>query len=209
MKEYHKIETIFKRDITTKKLIVGAYQNESVAFTANLAWEFTEKVDGTNIRIFWDGHTVAFNGRTDNAQLPGRLRLLLEKMFLGEVNAQMFEQKFGPLPVIMYGEGYGVGIQGSLYDKKDVHFILFDVEINESYLDRENVEDVAAYFGLQTVPVLFTGTILQGVEYIKDGKISLLDPNTIMEGIVGRPAVELFDRRGKRLIVKLKTVDFE
>jgi len=209
MKEYHKIETIFRRSEVTKKLIVGSYQNEAVAFVADKQWEFTEKIDGTNVRVYWDGHTVQFNGRTDNAQMPGRLRILLEKMFLGEVNAQMFEQKFGETPVMLYGEGYGIGIQDSGYDSKAVHFILFDVEIEGMYLRRDAVADVAKYFGLTVVPTLFIGTIMDGVEYVKKMKYSTLDDHTFMEGIVGRPVVELYDRRGKRLIVKLKTVDFD
>jgi hypothetical protein len=31
---------------------------------------------------------------------------------------------------------------------------------------------------------------------------------TSMEGLVGRPLVELFDRRGGRIIVKIKVCDF-
>lgn len=74
MTEYHKIETLFERDINgTKKLIEGAFRNDAVKYLANNDWYFTEKIDGTNIRIHWDGHRVEFAGRTDRAQIPKSL----------------------------------------------------------------------------------------------------------------------------------------
>ena len=51
MSEYHKIETLFERDMEgSKKLIEGKYRNECVEFLAPCKWIFTEKVDGTNVR---------------------------------------------------------------------------------------------------------------------------------------------------------------
>ena len=70
MKEYHKIKSLYERDHHTKKLIEGKYADETIEFLKDNKWEFTEKIDGTNIRILWDGHKVMFAGRTDNAQIP-------------------------------------------------------------------------------------------------------------------------------------------
>ena len=57
MKEYHKIETIFERDMDgNKKLIEGKFRNPLVEYLKDNEWVFTEKIDGTNIRVFWDGH---------------------------------------------------------------------------------------------------------------------------------------------------------
>ena len=64
------------------------------------------KIDGTNIRILWDGHRVTFAGRTDNAQIPAELTNRLFELFGGEVNEELFEQKFGDMPVMLVGEGY-------------------------------------------------------------------------------------------------------
>ena len=67
MKEYHKIETLYKREDSGKhKLLIGEFRNETVKQCKDLQWIFTEKIDGTNIRIHWDGHKIEFNGRTDN-----------------------------------------------------------------------------------------------------------------------------------------------
>ena len=141
MKEYHKIETLFERDEKTKKLIMGKFRNPTVEYLKDNIWTFTEKVDGTNISIVYDGHTIEFHGRTEKAQIPSHLVNRLNTLFGGETNAQMFEQKFGNAEVILYGEGYGVKIQnGGLY-RDDVDFILFDVMINGNYQPRESVED--------------------------------------------------------------------
>lgn len=63
MLEYHKIQTLFERDPKTKKLIKGKFCNLTVEYLKNNVWTFTEKVDGTNIRVYWDGHNVHFGGR--------------------------------------------------------------------------------------------------------------------------------------------------
>ena len=74
MREYHKIETVFNRSTDgDKRLIWGDYRNETVEYLAGNIWQFTEKIDGTNIRIHWDGHNVEIGGRTDRAQIPKHL----------------------------------------------------------------------------------------------------------------------------------------
>ena len=71
MNQYHKIDSLFERDMEgTRKLIEGKFRNPVVEYIKDNEWIFTEKIDGTNIRVFWDGHKVSFGGRTDNAQIP-------------------------------------------------------------------------------------------------------------------------------------------
>lgn len=209
MKEYHKIETLYNRDEKTKKLIEGSFRDETVEFLKDNVWQFTEKVDGTNIRIYWDGHRVQFGGRTDKAQIPAHLVNRLNELFGGETNEQLFEQKFGETEVELFGEGYGIKIQnGGLY-RDDVDFILFDVMIKGNYQPRERVEDIAKYFGIDIVPVLLEGTLQDGVDYVKTNRVSAVAKNGAeIEGLVGRPKIELLTRTGKRVIVKIKYRDF-
>ena len=209
MKEYHKIETLFKRDPKTKKLIVGEYTNDTVEYLKDNIWQFTEKVDGTNIRVYWDGHRVTFGGRTDNAMIPAHLINKLNDLFGGEVNEQLFEQKFGDTPVELFGEGYGPKIQSGGAYRDDVDFILFDVMIKDTYLKRESVEDIANYFGINIVPVVLEGTIQDGIDYVMNNLKSTIAVNGAeLEGVVGRPKVEVLDRLGRRVIVKIKRKDF-
>lgn len=210
MVEYNKIETLWKRDMEgTKKLLEGQFRNPAVEFLKDNIWQFTEKVDGTNISICWDGHTVTFNGRTERAQIPTHLLTYLLATFKTNEAEQIFEEKFGETPVILFGEGYGPKIQkgGGLY-RDDVSFILFDVFISGNYQPRESVEDIAKSFGIDIVPIIFEGTIQEGVDYVKTKPKSTMGMAN-MEGLVGRPKVEMRDRSGKRVIVKIKVEDFK
>lgn len=209
MVEYHKIETLFERDEKTKKLIYGKYRNKSIEFLKDNDWQFTEKIDGTNIRIFWDGHKVTFAGRTDKAQIPAELSNRLFELFGGEVNEQLFEQKFGETEVMLVGEGYGAKIQGcgSLY-RSNQDFILFDVMIAGNWQPRESVEDIAQYFNIDVVPIVLEGTLEDAIKYVKSKPKSTIGTAN-SEGVVGRPKIELQDRTGHRIIVKIKVHDFE
>ena len=74
MKTYGKIETLYQRDIEgTKKLMPGVYRNPTIEYLKDNIWQWTEKVDGTNIRVQWDGHSVSFGGRTERASIPAPL----------------------------------------------------------------------------------------------------------------------------------------
>lgn len=209
MQTYNKIDTIFERDEKTKKLINGKFRNETVEFCKDLTWQFTEKVDGTNIRVYWDGHRVEFGGRTENAQIPAPLVNKLNELFGGDINEQFFEQKFGENEVILFGEGYGPKIQNGGSYRDDVDFIMFDVMINGNYQTRESVEDIARYFNVNIVPILAEGPLSAGIDYVMTHKYSTIAQNGAeLEGVVARPKMELKDRTGKRLIVKIKIKDF-
>ena len=211
MNEYTKIETLYGRDMEgTKKLVEGKFRNETVEFLKNNQWCFTEKIDGTNTGIVWDGHKVSYQGRTENAQIPVRLLNKLMELFGGNTNEELFEQKFGEMKVILFGEGYGATIQkgGGNY-RQDVSFILFDVYLPEQklWLKRDAVEDIAKAFGIDVVPIILEGTLQDGVDYVKTFPKSTIGTAN-MEGLVGKPKVDMLDRMGRRVIVKIKCKDF-
>ena len=207
MREYEKIETIFERDEKTKKLNESIYRNETVKFLKDIDWEFTEKIDGTNIRVVWDGHKVSYYGRTDKAQIPSQLMNRLIELFGGDVNEEMFEQKFGNKNVMLIGEGYGAKIQNGSSYREDNDFILFDVLINDNYLSRENVKDIANYFNIDVVPTIMVGRLEDGINWVKTKPKSKIGTAN-SEGLVARPLVELKDKNGNRVIVKIKVRDF-
>lgn len=208
MKEYEKIETLYVRDDKTKKLIEGKFRNETVEFLKDIDWEFTEKIDGTNIRICWDGHKVQYLGRTDKAQIPSQLLNRLIELFGGEINEQIFEQHFGKNEVMLIGEGYGAKIQTGRDYRSDNDFILFDVCINGNYQSREAVKSIASYFNLDVVPTIMIGKLQDGIDYVKTKPKSKIGTAN-SEGLVARPLYELKDRCSNRLIVKIKVSDFE
>ena len=213
MFEYTKIDTVFERDTQgTKKLIEGKFRNEAVEYLKDSTWVCTEKIDGTNIGVIWDGHKVSFQGRTENAQIPAHLINRLQELFCGTVNEELFEQKFGEMKVILFGEGFGAKIQkvGSQYLGEDVDFILFDVYLPDKnlWLKRDAVEDIAQAFNIRVVPVIKECTLTEAVEFVKSKPDSTIG-TAKMEGLVCKPKVDMLDRTGKRLIVKVKVCDFE
>ena len=209
MREYHKIETVFNRSTDgDKRLIWGDYRNETVEYLADNIWQFTEKIDGTNIRIHWDGHNVEIGGRTDRAQIPKHLMDYLSATFLTPEVEELFEQTYGEKDVMLFGEGYGAKIQNGGDYRSDVSFILFDVLIGDNWQSREWIEATAKMFGIDVVPIVMEGTIDDGIDYVMQHNNSTIG-KAVMEGVVGRPKVEMKDRLGNRIIVKIKWKDFK
>lgn len=207
MKTYHKIKTLWKREDTKPhNMIVGTYAEPEFEILKDIDWVATEKVDGTNIRVMWDGHNVSFNGKTDNAHLHMKLVEKLTERFMGEENEQVFEQTFDCGDVCLYGEGYGEKIQnGGMYG--DADFVLFDVKIGDWWLKREDVEDIAQKLDVPVVPVVMKGTLPEISDFVASG-IDSMWGNFKSEGVVARPSVELLKRNGERIITKLKYKDF-
>lgn len=70
------------------------------------------------------------------------------------------------------------------------------------------MRDVASKMGLVAVPWVGTMTLKEATEYARCGFESFMNDARLAEGLVGRPVEALFDKKGHRLIVKLKTKDF-
>lgn len=211
MIKYTKIETIFNRDTEgTKKLVEGDWRNETVKYLKDNEWLCSEKVDGTNIGIFWDGIGVSYQGRTERAQIPVDLLNRLVEMFGGEANEELFEQKFGEMPVVLFGEGYGGKIQNGSNYRSDPSFILFDVYLpnQDLWLKRDAIEDIAKTFGIDVVPIIIDGTLQEAVDFVKSKPKSTIG-SANMEGLVCKPKVDMLDRMGRRVIVKVKVKDFQ
>lgn len=209
MKEYHKIETLYDRDEKTHKVIVGKWRIPEFGYLYNNSWLFTEKVDGTNVRVMWDGDVLRFGGRTDNAQMPVPLLAELNSMFTPGQMAAVFPDASVLSPVCLYGEGYGKGIQkgGGNYKPDGVGFALFDVRVGNWWLKWADVQDVGNKLTITCVPVLGSGSLLDATGVVQAG-IQSHWGSFPAEGLVLRPQVDLFTRQGERVIGKLKTRDF-
>ncbi len=207
MTEYHKIETLFERDPAT--FVVCTTALKAPVLHTIREWDVTEKIDGTNIRVMLaETGEVSFGGRTDNAQIPADLIQYLIKTFQQDRLKEVLWRDDEPVSAVLYGEGYGAGIQkGGLY-RPDKAFILFDVLIGGKWwLDREAVEDIAGKLGIEAVPYLGRMTLDQIVALVREPFASKIGTATA-EGVVARPIETLFDKKGSRVIIKLKTKDF-
>jgi len=211
LNEYHKIDTIFKRD-QKGNLLTGQYSCPEFEYLKDNLWFFTEKVDGTNVRVMWDGAALRFGGKTDNAQMPVVLMEKLQQLFSAERMAEVFvkQQPDEILEVCLYGEGYGAKIQkgGGNYIPNNVNFVLFDVKAGRWWLTREAIDEIAEKLTLRVVPTIGSGTLADAVKMAQDGFTSRWG-DFLAEGIVLRPSVELFGRAGQRIITKIKHRDFK
>ena len=207
MGKYPKIQSVFKRDPANKNktFLFGQYSTPEIEYLANNDWVFTEKVDGTNVRVMIDGQGgLTFGGKTNNAQLPTKLFERLTERFRPQQDALAAAFPDG---ACLYGEGYGTGIQSGGNYRPDQDFVLFDVRVDDWWLKLEGLVDVAAKFGLTLVPCVGGGTLRTMLAMVEHGFRSAWGDFTA-EGIVARPRVELRDRNGERIITKVKYKDF-
>ncbi len=213
MNEYPKIQSIYKRD-DRGRFLLGEWARPELGYLAGLNWRWTEKVNGTNIRIECNPENSSeFNGRidngyriggrTDSSQIDIRLLDAIEALGLRTTLSTVTDGS-----ICLYGEGYGAKIQkgGGNY-RDDQSFVLFDVQIDDWWLERPNVADVAAQLGLDTVPEVGHGTLLEAEAFVRDGFQSKWGEFEA-EGLVCRPAIPLFNKKGERIVVKLKTKDY-
>ena len=211
MNKYPKIETAFKRNPDTNyKTVLDEWANETFECLQCARWNLFEKVDGSNIRTIYDpiNDELKFRGRTDKAQLQPELYEYLSSTFKKET----FREKFDNDEVVcLYGEGYGRGIQkgGGNYIQDGVGFILFDVMVGSTWLEYKNTLDIANFFNIQHVPLIHTSNLWEAANLVSKGiKSKVAQSDIYAEGVVAKPTIGLFDRKGNRIITKMKTMDF-
>jgi len=212
MNQYHKIQSVFKRDPDTKykTLLEGEFSLPEFEYLKDNEWIFTEKIDGTNIRVMFTGDEILFGGKTEKAQLPPNLTNNLMKEFFPKLD--LFKDTFDSdmikeIGVCFYGEGYGGKIQKGGKYKKEEGFVLFDIKIGKFWLQRKDLEKIAINFDIEIVPIIGSGTLLDMIEMMRKGFTSKWGMFAA-EGIVARPAIEFKARNGERIITKIKYKDF-
>lgn len=205
--KYPKIQTLWMRD-ANKNFAIRENDYTKEEFASIDRWEVTEKIDGTNIRIFWDGEAVRFGGRTARSQIPTFLLDVLQKTFTADKLKSVFPDTDN---VILFGEGYGQKIQavGKKY-RKDNGFILFDVVVGEWWLKRESVVDIADKLGIQSVPVVGIMNTQEVIDYVKKRPNSTVSKDElIIEGIVARSHPLMLFRDRVPIMFKLKVSDYD
>lgn len=194
MIEYPRIQTVFKRD-RDRHLRMWDWACLEFSYLSQNVWVFTEKVDGINIRVIFQGGRVSFAGKTDKVQLPApQLPAPLISRLEERFSESNMRRVFGG-DACLYGEGYGG------------NFVLFDVCVGEWWLQRADVHDIANRLGIDVVPVIGEGSLYDAVDRARKGFKSHWG-DFEAEGIVARPQIELCTRTGKRIITKVKKQDF-
>lgn len=211
---YPKIQTLYKRDFRTKfkTIIEGQFSLPEFEYLANNVWEWSEKFDGMCVDVQYH-HAFrggfSFLSKSGGINFPDGLINILGCKFFdpGETVLSWFRDVFGTKSVELFFEGIGPGIRGGGKYCSYYRIILLDILIDGWWLERKNIEDIAASLGLQVTPIVGRGTLYEMVETVKKGFLSNIGRD-LAEGIVARPLVGLKTRGGERAITKLKYKDF-
>lgn len=199
---YPKINSLWKRD-EQGKIIEGDYSCQE--FLSVKHWVITEKIDGMNIRIIFKDGKIDIKGRTNNAQIPHKLKLYIDGMLNEKIMGEIFK---GANEVILFGEGYGGKIQsGGLYSEEE-KFILFDVWIDGWWLEFDKVFDIGIKLGIEIVPTFGVHEKEFVINKVRNGFNSLLSMEKQAEGMVAKSYPLMFNRKGELIMWKLKTKDF-
>ena len=164
------------------------------------------------------------HGKTPNANIPAPLEAKMKELFPIEKLMEVFNRgiryetmeeaakEYDSGSVVVFGEGYGAKIQkgGGNYISDGVGFILFDVMVGDVYLLRESLEDIAIKFDIPIVPLIGYMTVDDAIEFVKKGFKSAIAENKdyYAEGLVLKTPIGLLNRKGERIITKIKTCDF-
>lgn len=206
--KYHKIQGLYKRDPETKKFLTE-FSRPEFRYLYDLEWVGYEKIDGTNIRIIYDTD-VFIMGRGDNSQIPTGLLKKLQETFTEDLMTKTFGRPESP--ITLYGEGVGPKIQSpGKRNSTDFDFILFDIRIGKWWLMQDDVSKIAMSMGLKRAPKVYMGSLDGAEAAVSLGFHSKIaaDPTLSAEGLILRPAVDLFARNGDRIITKIKTKDYQ
>lgn len=204
---YPKFYAPYKRNVETgfidpeqPQRDLKPYMNDSTK------WWVSEKMDGTNTRIIWDGYKVNVMGRTASSQLQGYQNELLRTLI--ENDNYKFDETFGTQPVIIYGEAIGGKIQKNPHGVEP-QFQVFDVNIDGVWLEYQNVQEISENLGLTYNDHVLFDSWDKVIDIFKDMKKARNDYNQYFEGIVAVPENMPLTRTGERVITKIKVKDFD
>ena len=212
-----------KIDGTNIRIQINRTIEYVMEYEHNVELVYTDEVLGVHFE-------VTYKGKTDNAQIPKELQKYMEDNYPSEkvldalglkefipveefVDHKWNDASEIPSKYIIYGEGYGRKIQksGGNYIKNGVGYRVFDVKVNDLYLLTDARDEIATKLGAPIVPFIGYFTLDEAIEFVRKGFKSIIAENKdfMAEGLVLRTDLGLKNRRGERLIVKIKYEDFQ
>jgi RNA ligase (TIGR02306 family) len=184
----------------------------------------TEKCHGTNGRlgsINIDGLMGFVCGSHRTAKrdydASGKQSLYWEPL-LNDPKVQTALQQLGVIgDTIIYCEIFGPGVQDMDYGVKQgkIGFRVFDISINDRYLNWSDLHTYCVGFGLQLVPVIYIGLFdPEKVQEWTNGPTLVVDADKIKakfkgrEGCVITPLIETYNPDLGRVILKSVSADY-
>lgn len=204
---YPKFYAPYKRKTDSKYLDLTQPREELLPYMNDkTCWWVSEKLDGTNTRIIWDGYKVDVKGRTSSSQLQGYQNELLRELIQND--NYKFDETFGTKEVTIYGEAFGGKIQKNPHGVEP-QFKVFDINIDGVWLDYPSVKEISKNLGLKYNDHVLFDSWDKVIDIFKDMKKGRGDFDEYFEGLVAVPAHMPLTRLGERVITKIKVADFE
>ena len=147
---YGKISAPFGRKCPTDQLVdktIYAKPWMTIFYEENALMYASEKIDGTNVGIKWDGDRVSFVGHTDKSTFCPRYLDYLNERFGTPQFESVLEEVFGEKPSFIFGEGVSKDYNHH-YGYPDGEFIMYDICCDGKFWNRDPVHNVSKKFGM-------------------------------------------------------------
>jgi hypothetical protein len=190
MKFYPSIESVWVRNPDFRKFPpYGQLRHPAHQYIST--WLLTEKVDGQNIRVCISKGNIEVNKRRISPVEQDILDTVYA-VFLPVMKdlSKEFEE------IIFFGE----------YEKKKKSFRIFDIQINNIWLNWTSLLDICGRYSLprvRLVSVLHVPPTTHGNTIPKFHEELMLHTGYSMEGVVARPPQTILDNQGNRIMWKL------
>lgn len=227
-KKFEKTYGPWKRDLASRGVIPNKWTYPVFDYLKNAQWQFTEKLDGTNMRLIYNPGsyqtveqgsieinlppTLELRGRSDEASVYPKL-----KSWAARLSPSKFEEVLKSCcfetdqEICIYGEGVGAGIQKGGNDYGETHFRAFAIQSRGVWWEPYFVDRLCRLLNIPQAPVILEASLLEGIEFMKSGFRTCItgEPKGWAEGLVGVPTVPLQCHPLDRLAVKIKSCDFQ
>ena len=184
----------------------------------NIDWCVTEKIHGANFQVYYDGEHLLLGSRNrfiNTNENFNNLQNIIEEI---KPKLLLMIKAFGKIPITLYGEVYGDGIQKGVKYSKNKKIRFFDIKIQDEYYPYAFASEVFKMWNIPYIPILstFNGNIFDVVKSvntrfnstISEGEYAGLE-NNLCEGVVIKPLYQEFKTPlGSRVIIKKKNEEF-
>lgn len=216
--KYPKMANTYRKDFLTH--LTGEGKTDGT-------WIVTEKIHGANFSFWTNGNVVRMAKRTcliaDDENFYGALKVREE--LIRKIKDLFYYLHPVPKEVAIFGEIFGGSyphpkvdqdpdarkVQRGIYYCPDNKFMIFDIKVDDEFLDFGTMQTHCVFFELPYIGALDTGSFEHCLEH-KNKFSSTIHKyyhlpkikDNICEGIVIRPNKTKFLYRGDRVILKSK-----
>jgi RNA ligase (TIGR02306 family) len=168
----------------------------------------TEKLHGANCRVgvvrgpLWLAGSKTLRRKDPGSEEAAKANRYWYPLTLPPVRRLLLAMLEGHEQVILFGEVYGKGIQNYQYGERGIAFRAFDLMVDGRYMDYAIFNALCVHYDVEMVPLAYLGPYsIEKMAELSSGP-SLVGGEDGREGVVVRPAVERFNDKIGRVVLK-------